>query len=674
MASEMKTLGQDVDVDELLARLEEAEATLQAIREGEVDALIVRGPAGDSVYTLRSAEEPYQLIVEQMREGALTIDRTGIIVYCNSAFAEMIGIERSSVLGMRLQEFLVEAPESSVQSLLQPAGCQDQTLHVKSAQGRVVTLHVSSAPLGDAHCLVASNLTYQQSWARMAAVVSASEDAIFGLSPECLVDSWNEGAQRLFGRAPDDVLGQTVEALFPDSEASKIGHALNRVRADEATRIEVPVQRPDGNFAQLVLSLSPVRNRDGDLIAVSVVGHDITARLEAERVLRDREQLLRLQKERLELEDRRKDEFLAVLGHELRNPLAPLSTGLALLEGAGSRPDLTDSVHAMMKRQISHLVRLVDDLLDVGRISSGKIQLQTSRLDLREVVEASIEATKPLIMEQGQRLHVQQTEHELPIDGDFQRLMQVVGNLLGNAAKYTERGGTIWVRTAHDVDHAVLQITDTGLGIPPEKLGDLFQMFSQIAEHRSSTPRAGLGIGLALSRQLVMRHGGTIEASSKGLGHGSEFTVRLPLVETAASTAAHPPLERRKRQASRRVLIVDDNRDAAETLRIMLELEGHEAVAVYDGAAALETVKSFGPEVVVLDIGLPQLNGYEVARRIRAEDTDVTLFALSGWGQREDKQRARNAGFDEHLTKPVDPSLISALIAASRAVASGAAE
>jgi PAS domain S-box-containing protein len=372
--------------------------------------------------------------------------------------------------------------------------------------------------------------------------------------------------------------------------------------------------------------------------------------------------------------NRRKDEFLAVLGHELRNPLAPLSTAADLLENARKRPELIDTIRPMMRRQIDHLARLVDDLLDVSRISRGHAELQRAPLDLREAVESAVEQSRPAIAALRHELVVELGDKPLRVDADFQRLTQVFGNLFANAAKYSDPGGAIAVRAAEDSGRAVVSIKDRGFGIPKERVGALFEMFSQVPEHRALVGGGGLGIGLALCRQLVELHGGSIEVRSEGLGMGSEFVVRLPLVAAARDEADVPAAGSAADSRSRRVLVVDDNADAAATLRMVLELQGHDARAAFTGRAALDTLAEFSAEVVLLDLGMPGMDGFELAQRIRAlpGGSNVLLVALTGWGQDQDRRRTAEAGFDEHLTKPVDTGRLAALLATDGAEVSEA--
>jgi CheY-like chemotaxis protein/two-component sensor histidine kinase len=355
-----------------------------------------------------------------------------------------------------------------------------------------------------------------------------------------------------------------------------------------------------------------------------------------------------------------------VLGHELRNPLAPLRSGVELLELARDRPELIEGIRVMMQRQLGHLVHLVDDLLDLSRISRGQVELKSELLDLRAVIETAVEVTRPALTENRQKLTLKLPKTPVLVDGDPHRLTQVVGNLVNNAAKYSPAGSKVDVTVGVETERVVVTVRDNGFGIPPDRIGKLFRMFSQVPEHRARTGGGGLGIGLALSRHLVELHGGTIKVTSEGLGKGSKFSVTLPLTRGTLRAASEAPDWYSADMPVRRVLVVDDNVDAATSLGLMLEAKGHTVEVVHDGKDALRAVKRFSPEVVLLDIELPEMSGYEVARRIRAMDggADRVLIALTGRGQRDDKEKAKDAGFDEHLTKPVDVSLLVTLISA----------
>jgi PAS domain S-box-containing protein len=369
--------------------------------------------------------------------------------------------------------------------------------------------------------------------------------------------------------------------------------------------------------------------------------------------------------EALRQADRAKDEFLAVLGHELRNPLAPLQSGLDLLEQTPGGAQLLDRIVPMMRRQLSHLVRLVDDLLDISRVSRGKIELQRHRIDVGAPARAAVEQVRPLVSSRKHQLRLRLSEEDLPVLGDFERLTQAVANLLSNAAKYTEPGGTITVTTGQDRGQAFVSVRDTGIGLSPIDRGHLFKLFSQIVDHQGHQRGGGLGVGLALSRQLVELHDGSIEVQSKGRGQGSEFVIRLPLAEDDPERSSSASTDAALRGPTFRILVVDDNSDAAESLGMLLEAGGHSVETAYDGLSALQLVEEFRPDVVLLDLGLPEMDGVEVAGRVRAmpDGRRVHIVAVTGWEQDEDKARASEPGFDGHLTKPIDAQDLAAVFA-----------
>jgi signal transduction histidine kinase/ActR/RegA family two-component response regulator len=364
---------------------------------------------------------------------------------------------------------------------------------------------------------------------------------------------------------------------------------------------------------------------------------------------------------------RRKDEFLAMLGHELRNPLAPIRNALHLL---ASDTRLTQDNHDlcdMMKRQVDHMVRLVDDLIDVSRISRGTIALRREPVDLATALCNAIELSRPLIEAGQHRLELDLPPEPLAVDADPVRIAQVFGNLLNNASKYAEADGCITVSVRREADEAVVRIRDRGIGIEPEMLPHVFELFTQ-GRREKHRAQDGLGIGLTLVRNVVELHGGTVSAYSEGRGQGSEFEVRLPLVDTPALAEVPSPLRAPVAQRPPRVLVVDDNADAAESMGMVLDMLGLPHRVAFDGESALAHAAEFRPDVVLLDIGMPGMDGYEVARRIRQrpENAGMQLIALTGWSQPQDRRRSREAGFDHHLSKPVDIGALQGLLDAAR--------
>jgi len=478
-------------------------------------------------------------------------------------------------------------------------------------------------------------------------ILESIGDAFYALDASFRFTYVNGKAEQLWGKRREELLGRTMWDEFPQAVGSEAHDMHVKVMGERQ-----PVQfetRSQILGTWIDVSLYPDTNG-----GLACYFRDVSARKRSEEAVR--------------AADRRKDEFLAVLGHELRNPLAPLRSGLELLALGGGRPELIDGVRAMMARQLGHLVHLVDDLLDLSRITHGEIQLQRDTVDIEKVVAAAAELARPFIAERGHRLTIARPTEAVHVSGDFERLTQIVGNLLSNAAKYTPQGGTIEIRTHGAGQDALVSVRDSGFGIPVERLEEIFEMFTQVPEHRAQLGGGGLGIGLALSRRLAQLHGGALEAASDGLGRGSEFTLRLPLAKAAAMELAEPVPLPEAPSSPRRVLVVDDNIDAADSLRLVLDLQGHETEVAYDPASALVAVERFVPDCVLLDIGLPDIDGYETARRIRAlpGGDRMRLIAVTGWGQQEDKQRAHAAGFDAHLTKPVESSAVSALLADRR--------
>jgi PAS domain S-box-containing protein len=367
--------------------------------------------------------------------------------------------------------------------------------------------------------------------------------------------------------------------------------------------------------------------------------------------------------------DRRKDEFLATLAHELRNPLAPMRNSLQILRSPQADESDRDKAMTMLERQVALLVRLVDDLLDVSRITRGKVAIQKEVIDLAEIVGQALEISRPILHASGATLAVDLPQERVMVCVDPARIAQVLSNLLNNAAKYTERGGHIWLSCKVEGDDIVINVRDDGIGIPAEMLPNIFDMFWQL-EHALERAQGGLGIGLTLVRQLVELHGGRAEAHSAGLGLGSEFIVRLPARSTAeidAEPEAPPTVPMARPLESLRILVVDDNLDSAESLALLLRLQGHEVHTAHDGVQALGVEVGLRPQIVLLDIGLPKMNGYEAARALRLRrGGELTIVAMTGWGQDSDRLRSQDAGFDHHLVKPVDPNLLQKILAAAQ--------
>jgi signal transduction histidine kinase/CheY-like chemotaxis protein len=425
-----------------------------------------------------------------------------------------------------------------------------------------------------------------------------------------------------------------------------------------------------------VLALVPITPRALAMRSPEELLREIAERKRAEEALRqiqlDLEHRVAERTAELERANREKDEFLATLAHELRNPLAPIRNALQILRQPDLAPTLLHDNRVLIDRQLGNLVRLVDDLLDVSRLTRGKVQLRSRTIELAQVVAASVETVRPLLETAGHQLTLSLPPDSLPLEADPTRLEQVFANLLNNAAKYTQPGGRIWLNAERSGQEVVVVVRDTGVGITADLLPRIFDLFTQ-AERSLDRAQGGLGIGLTLVRQLVEMHGGSVTAASVGAGHGSEFTVRLPLKspQPRKSDPALPVVglpDGPSRTAACKVLVVDDNTDAVQSLALLLRMWGHEVRVAHDGPTALALAAEFQPEAVLLDIGLPGMDGYEVARRLRQHPgtAQVLLVAITGYGQEDDRLHSQAAGFDQHLIKPVDPNTLRPLLATIR--------
>jgi len=453
--------------------------------------------------------------------------------------------------------------------------------------------------------------------------------------------------------------------VSPQTQAD-LRDAIRRAATGEEIRYDVEVYGGSGGKETIIIdfTLKPVRDESGRIVYLLPEGRDISEKKAQERELQQLLLQINALREDAESANRAKDEFLAMLGHELRNPLAPILTALQLIKMRGS--DGADHARTVIERQVAHLSRLVDDLLDVSRIARGKVELKTEIVDIFDVISEGIEVASPLL---EQRAHVLKVEvpRGLFVDGDPTRLSQVVANLLTNAAKYTPAAGHITISAERERDEIVLRVRDTGIGIPADVLPRVFELFVQ--EHQASDrSQGGLGLGLTIVRSLVERHHGSVEAYSDGPGHGSEFVVRLPEARVDG-VVAHPVSRTSELTAvgpngSARILVVDDNEDAAQMLSDVLELRGYDTRIAHDAPEALRIANDFSPHIAFLDIGLPVMDGYELATHLRAIPglANIRLIAVTGYGQDGDRTRSRRAGFQKHLVKPVDIRAIEAAI------------
>ncbi len=508
---------------------------------------------------------------------------------------------------------------------------------------------------------------------RLAAVVESSDDAILSKNLDGIIVTWNSGASRMFGYTPEEVIGRPVTVLTPPGQINEEPGILMRLRRGERIdQYETVRIRKDGTPINVSLSVSPIKDVNGHVIGASTIVRDITQQKRAERSLRELYDSAQREIERREQAeatlreiDRRKDEFLATLAHELRNPLAPIRQASAISKAAAATEEQKRWSHNVIDRQVQHMSLLLEDLLDISRVTRGTLELRPQITDLTSIVTMATETARPLIEAKRHTLKIEIPDEPARFTADPLRLAQVLSNLLTNAAKYTDAEGEIRLRATCSAETVTFSVADNGIGIPADALQEVFTMFSQVKSTQDRS-EGGLGIGLALAKGLIHLHRGTLEVRSEGVGLGSEFIVNLPRTMLSTPTGA-PASVTSAPKVSRRVLIADDNKDAADSLAILLRMDGHEITVVHDGRQAMATIESFRPEVALLDIGMPGLNGYEVARQVRQGPlgTIITLIAVTGWGQASDKARATAAGFNHHFTKPVEPE---ALIRMLRAV------
>ena len=528
-----------------------------------------------------------------------------------------------------------------------------------SRSGREQPIDDSAAPIRDASGTTAGSVLVfrdaserkasELARAHLASIVDSSHNAIISKTLQGIVRSWNTGAERLFGYTAEEAIGQPVTFLIPPDRQDEEHEILARLaRGERIEHFETVRMSKDGRQVDVSLTVSPIRDASGEIIGASKIARDITDRKRAEQVTQEA--------------NRQKDQFIALLAHELRNPLAPLSTALKVMQLADGDPGKVARARGVMERQLGHMVRLIDDLLDMSRIGQNKLELRRARILLTDVVSSAVETARPLIDGAGHELTISLPATPVYLDGDLTRLSQVLGNLLTNSAKYTERGGSILLAAQRSDGDVMISVRDTGIGIPTDALHHIFDMFSQV-DRGLERAKDGLGIGLALVKGLLQMHGGSVAAMSQGLGTGSTFTITLPEVPWSMPSEPAPP-SRSRALSRQRILVVDDNRDAADSLASMLELMGQEVHTAYSGAEAITAAARFRPAVILMDIGMPGLNGYDAAQQIRAQmpGHTVKVIALTGWGQEHDRTRSREAGCDGHLVKPVDVTELKTLL------------
>jgi len=628
--------------------------------------------------THRRRNESLALLATTLRsvgDAVISTNASGIIQFMNSAAEALTGWSEKDAQQRPVGEVFrivneqtlepVESPVTKVFRDGRSSGLANHTL-LLARDGTQRPIEDSGAPILEGGELKGAVLVFRDASLQRAheRALAASEkrfraavDAVRGVLWTNTADGQMRGEQpgwaALTGQSYEEYQGfGWSRAVHPQDAEATIEAWLAAVRERRLFVFEHRVRRHDGRWRIFSIRSIPVMDGDGDVVEWVGVHTDITEQREGELALREA--------------DRRKDVFLAVLSHELRNPLAPIRNAASLLERADLHPDVVHRSHLIIRRQVQHMAALLDDLLDMSRITRGVFTLKKRSVGLRALLSEAVESARPQIDRKGHTLRTEWPHEAVNVEVDPVRVVQIISNLLTNAAKYTDPGGDIVFKVSIDDATLIISVRDTGIGIAPEMLDRLFEMFSQINPHQGRA-EGGLGIGLALVKGLVDLHGGRIEARSDGIERGSEFIVSMPCVYGPAESLPamndpKPPADRRA--SSREVLVADDNHDGAESLATLLRLAGYEVVVAHTGPDALAAAVERRPQVAILDIGMPGMSGYEVARRIRRETwgEGMGLIAVTGWGQEDDRRQAQMAGFDRHLTKPVDMAELEKLL------------
>jgi PAS domain S-box-containing protein len=626
----------------------------------------------DKNYSLREVEQHFTELVAGVEDHAIfLLDRNGIVKSWNEGAKRIKGYEAQEIIGQLFTKFYTpEAletgwPQEELRVAAAVGKFQDEGWRLRKDGSRIwanvviTTLRDSTGEVRG-FLKITRDLTdrkqaeerLRQSEERLRLMIESVQDyAIFMLDPEGHIATWNLGAERIKGYQPAEIIGKHFSVFYSSEDVARgkpqqeleIAQRDGRVE-DEGWRV-----RKDRSQFWANVIITALFDSQGVLRGFAKVTRDMTHKRRVEE---------------LQLADRHKNEFLAMLAHELRNPLAPIRNGIELLKIARGSQEIHETTR-MMERQVVHLVRLVDDLLDVSRIITGKIHLEIETVDVNVFLERAIEEIQPAIDAGGHELMLSRPARPVIVEGDYVRLAQVVSNLLSNAAKYTDKPSQIWLSVEATESESIIRIRDNGIGMTSEELSRVFRLFEQ-ADTSFERSRGGLGIGLTLVKKIVEMHGGSIVAVSAGRKQGSEFTIRLPL--STASPAHAKTVELTARAASstslRRILVVDDNVDAAQSVARLLQRWGHDVQTAFNGPNAIERAQAFRPQIVLLDIGMPGMSGYDVAKRLRAqpEFEGLVITALTGYGQAEDRRRSKEAGFNHHLTKPPDPVCLAALL------------
>jgi len=607
--------------------------------------------------------DPFRRLVESVRDyGIFLLDTTGHVLTWNLGAEHLKGYAAHEIIGRHFSTFYTDEararrwPGQELEIAAAQGRFEDEGWRVRK-DGTLFWANVIITALKDdrgqlrGFAKITRDLSdrrrqedlLRQGEERFRLLIDSVKDyAIFMLDPEGRVVSWNAGAERIKGYKTPEIIGRHFSVFYPEEARRRKWPEQELAMAREKGHFEDegPRVRKDGSTFWANVVLSPVFGAEGELKGYAKVTRDLT---DQKRV------------EALEKAEKQTNEFLAMLAHELRNPLAPIRNALQLLAKKPTADPAEIWVREVLQRQTVQMTRLVDDLLDASRVTRSTVSLSKMRLDLHKLVRDAVDASTQWMQMRHHHLTVSLPDDKLEIEADPVRLNQVIQNLLHNAAKFTPNGGKIEIAAAREGDRAVIRVKDNGIGMTPQLLKSAFELFKQ-GQQGIDRPEGGLGVGLTLAERLVALHGGSVEARSEGLGHGSEFIVRLPMQHGALATPAKEAEDEGVPPVRRRLLVVDDNLDAANALRYLLENDGHEVKVAADGATGLQLARDFRPDVLLLDIGLPRLSGYEIAKRVRSDDSlrNVVIIAITGYGQADDRARAMASGFDHYLTKPVE--------------------
>jgi two-component system CheB/CheR fusion protein len=609
-------------------------------------------------------------IVESLDDAIVSKTLDGIIISWNRAAERLFGYSAEEVIGKHIQILLPPELAQEEYVILEKIRRGERLVHYESERvrkdGSRIHLSLTISPIrnesgeiiGASKC--ARDITdrkradeaLRQELEKLQLITDVMSAPVTRISRDLRYLWVSQPYADWLGLSPDEIIGRLIADVIGQAAFERIRPHIERVLSGEVVKYEEQVNFKGIGPRWINAVYTPIFDSTGQPDGWVAVVIDIDDRKKAEEALREA--------------DRRKDEFLAMLAHELRNPLAPIRNAVHVLKRLGPPEPQLQQLRDMIDRQSEHLARLVDDLLEVARFTQGKIELRKEKAEILAMVGRAVEASRSLIEARRQQLMVSLPEEPLRVEGDVVRLGQVIMNLLNNAAKYTGEGGQIWLKVERQDGEVLLRVKDTGMGIPAKDLPYIFDLFAQ-AERSLDRAQGGLGIGLTLVRRIVEMHGGRVEAFSEGPNRGSEFIVHLPLLAGATPEPQRSVPQRPNEGAEEvlcRVLVVDDNVDSAESMALLLELEGNVVEVAYDGPTAVEAARRMSPHVVLLDIGLPGMNGYEVARVLRQDPRldKTVLIALTGYGKAEDRTRTKAAGFDHHLTKPVDQEMLASLI------------